>query len=118
MLAYYVEFHMRQAWKGLLYHDEEESQRQTPISPAEPSPSAKTQKGTARSENGFPLQTFRDLLKTLAALSRAPTQLGEEGPTFLRSRLSRKLVSRPIPWGDDHTRGQQMIVTSTDLLSG
>jgi transposase len=85
MLAYYVEFHMRQVWKGLLYHDEEGSQRQTPVSPVEPSPSAKAKKGTARSGNGFPLQTFRDLLKTLAALSRAPIQLGEDGPTFLRT---------------------------------
>jgi transposase len=94
MLAYYVEFHMRQAWKGLLYHDEEGSQRKTPVAPVEASSSAKAKKGTGRSKDGLPLQTFRDLLKSLAALSRAQVRLGDDGPAFLRTARQTTLQAR------------------------
>jgi hypothetical protein len=84
MLAYYVEFHLRKAWEPLLYHDEEGSQRKTPVSPVEPSKGAKAKKGTARTQDGFPLQTFRGLLQSLAALTRNQVQIGEGGPSYTR----------------------------------
>jgi len=46
MLAYYVEFHLRQAWQELLYHDEGGSQRKTPVAPVSPSAEGKTKKAT------------------------------------------------------------------------
>jgi hypothetical protein len=85
MLAYYVEFHLRRAWQSLLYHDEAGSQRRTPVAPAEPSASAKQKKGTARTKEGLPLQTFRGLLQSLATLSRDQIRLGDNGPLYTRT---------------------------------
>jgi len=85
MLAYYVEFHMRQAWKSLLYTDEAGGVRQTPVASLEPSPSAKLKKGRARTEDGLPLQDFKGLMKSLATLSRQQIRLGENGPAYTRT---------------------------------
>jgi len=94
MLAYYVEYHLRQAWKGLLYHDEEGSQRKTPVAPVEPSATAKAKKASGRSKDGFPLQTFRGLLQTLATLSKTTVQLGTDGPTYPRTSKMTKLQAK------------------------
>jgi transposase len=94
MLAYYVEYHLRQAWKGLLYHDEEGSQRKTPVAPVEPSATAKAKKALGRSKDGFPLQTFRGLMQTLATLSKATVQLGADGPTYPRTSKMTKLQTK------------------------
>jgi CBS domain-containing protein len=94
MLAYYVEFHLRQAWQNLLYHDEEGSQRKTPVAPVEPSPSSKQKKGTARSKDGLPLQTFRGLLQSLATLTRDQIRLGEDGPVYTRTAKPTVLQAR------------------------
>ena len=94
MLAYYVEFHLRQAWASLLYHDEAGSQRRTPVAAAEPSPGAREKKGTARSKDGLPLQTFRGLLQSLATLSREQIRLGENGPIYIRTTKPTTLQAR------------------------
>jgi hypothetical protein len=94
MLAYYVEFHLRRAWQSLLYHDEAGSQRRTPVAPVEPSASAKQKKGTARTKEGLPLQTFRGLLQSLATLSRDQIRLGETGPLYTRTTKPTALQSK------------------------
>jgi transposase len=94
MLAYYVEFHLRQAWASLLYHDEAGSQRKTPVAPAESSPDARQKKGSARTKDGLPLQTFRGLLQSLAALSRDQIRLGEDGPVYTRTANPTTLQTR------------------------
>jgi transposase len=96
MLAYYVEFHLRKAWQSLLYHDEVGSQRQTPVSPVEPSAGAKAKKATGRSVDGFPIQTFHGLLQTLASLTRAEVQLGTDGPIYPRIAKPTALQSRAL----------------------
>ena len=65
MLAYYVEWHMRNALKPLLYEDEElERQRRTrdPVKPAEASASAQAKKKTHKTAEGFVAHDFRSLL--------------------------------------------------------
>ena len=47
MLAYYVEWHLREAWAPLLYNDEEGSQRDTPVSPVQASASGQLKKKRA-----------------------------------------------------------------------
>lgn len=81
MLANYVKNHLRQAWKGLLCPDEEGSQRKTPVARVEPSAGGKAKKANGRSNDGFPLQTFRGI-QTLATLSKAIVQLGADGPAY------------------------------------
>ena len=72
-LAYYVEWHMREAWAPLLFQDEELSQQRKqrdPVAPARPSPSARRKKATRRSSEGLPLHSFKTLLAELAKRCR------------------------------------------------
>jgi hypothetical protein len=96
MLAYYVEFHLRQAWQELLYHDEGGSERKTPVAPVSPSAEGKAKKATGRSKDGLPLQTFAGLLKSLASLSRSQIRLGADGPTFSRTTKPASLQARAL----------------------
>jgi transposase len=70
MLAYYVEWHMREAWRELTFADEELAQKETrdPVAPAQSSDSAK-QKATKRTtRDGFPVLTFAGILTNLATI--------------------------------------------------
>jgi hypothetical protein len=96
MLAYYVEWHLRQAWAELLYADEEGSVRGTPVSPAEPSASAKKKKAKAHTQEGLPLQTFRGLLRSLATLARLRIRLGDRGPLYTRTTRPTPLQARAL----------------------
>jgi hypothetical protein len=96
MLAYYVEFHLRQAWQELLYHDEGGSQRKTPVAPVEPSAEGRAKKASGRSKDSLPLQTFAGLLKSLANLSRSQVQLGADGPTYFRTAKPTRLQARAL----------------------
>src|SRR5208282_1605873 len=73
LLAYYVEWHLRQAWVPLLFEDEErreERKRRDPVLPAEPSASAKTKKSSHQTKDGLPVQSFATLLADLASRAR------------------------------------------------
>ena len=90
MLAYYVEWHLREAWAPLLYTDEEGSQRETPVSPVQPSEAGKLKKQRAHGVDGLPLQSFGGLMKSLATLCQNRIRLGEKGPLYTRA-------TRPTP---------------------
>jgi len=69
LLAYYVEWHLRQAWAPLLFADEPlEIDRQTrdPVAPATPSPAARRKKAQRHTPDGLPLHSFDTLLEALA----------------------------------------------------
>ncbi len=74
MLAYYVEWHMRQRLKPLLFDDEEpgaaEAARRSVVAPARVSDSAKAKARRKRTAEGFPVHSFRTLLDDLATLCR------------------------------------------------
>lgn len=73
MLAYYVEWHMREAWAPLLFEDEElpqQRQQRDPVAPAQPSPSARRKKATRLTSDGLPLHSFKTLLAELAKRCR------------------------------------------------
>ncbi len=72
MLAYYVEWHMRQRLKPLLFEDEDgEGARWPPIvAPARVSESARAKAGSKRNADGDPVHSFRTLLGDLATLTR------------------------------------------------
>jgi transposase len=91
MLAYYVEWHMRQAFKPLLYEDEElETARRTrdPVKPAQPSASAQAKKKTHTTADGFPVHDFRSLLAHLGTRSRVTYQIGAVGSAVTFQQLS------------------------------
>src|SRR6516164_71178 len=74
MLAYYLEWHMRQRLAPMLYDDTEkdeaEALRASVVAKAERSPAAVTKQTTGRTEDGLPVHSFRTLLADLATLTR------------------------------------------------
>ena len=72
MLAYYVEWHMRQRLKPMLfddeYLDEASASRASPVAKAVRSEHAKAKDASKHAEDGLPLHSFRTLLKDLATL--------------------------------------------------
>jgi transposase len=73
LLAYYVEWHLRQAWEPLLFEDEgltEDRPRRDPVAPAKPSESARLKKKTHTTPGGLPVQSFRTLMAHLGTRCR------------------------------------------------
>ncbi|MFQ5664677.1 MAG: IS1634 family transposase [Terriglobia bacterium] len=74
MLAYYVEWHMRQKWAPLLFDDEDkaaaEQLRDSVVAPAQRSPQALRKASTKRSQDGLPVHSFQTLLSDLATISK------------------------------------------------
>ena len=73
LLAYYVEWHLRQAWEPLLFEDEgltEDRPRRDPVAPAKPSESAQLKKKTHTTPGGLPVQSFRTLMAHLGTRCR------------------------------------------------
>lgn len=73
MLAYYVEWHMRQALAPILFEDEEldrDRKRRDPVLPAKPSESAKMKKRTHMTADGLTVHDFDSLLAELATRGR------------------------------------------------
>lgn len=91
MLAYYVEWHMRQALRPLLYEDEDIDQmrrRRDPVKPAQPSPSAQAKKKTHQTSYGWEAHDFRSLLAHLGSRCRVTYQLVSEGDDATFQQLS------------------------------
>jgi hypothetical protein len=72
MLAYYVEWHMRQALAPLLFDDEDaeaaEAQRPSVVAPAQPSPKARRKASRQRTDAGEPVHSFQTVLADLATI--------------------------------------------------
>ena len=73
MLAYYVEWHLREAWAPILFHDHErakaEKERVSPVAALEVSAAAKRKRGSRRSDDGLPITSFIDLMRHLATMT-------------------------------------------------
>lgn len=73
-LAYYIEWHMREALKPLLFDDEQkveaENDRASIVAPAVRSESAKAKDRTKRNAAGEPVHSFRTLLDDLGTLTK------------------------------------------------
>lgn len=74
MLAYYVEWHMRQKLAPVLFDDHEPEQadkaRRSIVAPAERSAAARQKDLTKRTADGYPVHSFRTLLDDLATLAK------------------------------------------------
>jgi transposase len=70
MLAYYVEWHMREAWSPLLFNDEDKERKKTqdPIAPAKRSDDAMRKVHTKRLEDGTQVHSFQTLLKNMSQI--------------------------------------------------
>jgi transposase len=74
MLAYYLEWHMRQRLAPMLFDDtdkaEAEAQRRSVVAQAQRSKAAVKKQTTGQTEDGLPVHSFRSLLDDLATLAR------------------------------------------------
>lgn len=74
MLAYYVEWHMRQRLAPMLFDDTDkeaaETMRASVVAQAQRSPAAVRKQTTGLTEDGLPVHSFRSLLTDLATLAR------------------------------------------------
>jgi transposase len=66
MLAYYLEWHLRQAWAELTFTDESPTPSPDPVAKASRSPQAERKARTKRATNGAPCNSFRDVIAELA----------------------------------------------------
>ena len=72
MLAYYVEWHMREAWRELMFADTDQQAKATrdPVAPAKRSAAAQTKAATHRLDDGTPVHSFASLLEELSTVVR------------------------------------------------
>ncbi|MDX8450909.1 IS1634 family transposase [Mesorhizobium captivum] len=74
MLAYHVEWHLRQRLAPLLFHDTEldraRAARISPVASTEPSASARSKKAIKRNANGDPVHSFAGLIDHLGTMTR------------------------------------------------
>ena len=95
MLAYYVEWHMRQALAPMLFDDHDpaagQAARDSEVAPAQRSPAAQRKANTKQTEDGLPVHSFQTLLADLATISRDRIQ-----PRLAGAATFDK-VTRPTP---------------------
>src|SRR5512135_475182 len=72
MLSYYVEWHLREAWRELLFADEQRDAKdmRDPVAPATRSEAALRKAATHRLDNGLPVHSFRTLIEELPSAVR------------------------------------------------
>ena len=84
MLAYYVEWHMRQAWAPLLFADAEQAAKATrdPVAPAKRSASAQDKAASHTLPDGQAVHSFASLLAELATLVRNTCRTPHAAPNL------------------------------------
>jgi len=95
MLAYYLEWHMRQRLAPMLFDDTDkdaaDALRASVVAPAQRSPAAVTKQTTGLTEDGLPVHSFRSLLGDLATLARNTIT------TAITPDYPLTVVTRPTP---------------------
>lgn len=87
MLAYYVEWHLREAWRELLFADPDQDAKahRDPVAPAQRSPAAQAKASRHTLPDGTPVHSFATLLAELATLVRNTCRTpsaGAQAPVF------------------------------------
>jgi transposase len=98
MLAYHVEWHLREALAPILFHDTDlasaRAERASPVAKTEPSEAVMDKKATKRSPDGHPVMAFADLMAHLGTLTRNIARVP------LRHKHRVTLYARPTPLQD------------------
>jgi transposase len=96
MLAYYVEWHMREAWRELLFADTDQAAKTTrdPVAPAKRSAAAERKASTRKLEDGTPAHSFTTLMDELSTIvrntCRAPEAAGDAGTFHITTEPNAK----------------------------
>jgi len=87
MLAYYLEWNMRQALKPILFDDHDkqaaEAARASIVAKAVRSEAAKRKVKTRRTDDDLPVHSFQSLIADLATFTRNTMAMGDSSATFL-----------------------------------
>ena len=110
LLAYYVEWYMRQALSPLLFDDQTlpvERKRRDPVAPAEPTATARRKKTARETEDGYPIHSFATLMAELGTRCRhrcrlksdpdSPALFQDTLPTPLQTRALELIRLFPVP---------------------
>lgn len=91
MLAYYVEWHMRERLKPILFDDDQPKQLEgvSPVAPARPSAAATAKHASKRTAQGLPVHSFQSLLRDLATCTLNQTTIALAKP------IAANIVARP-----------------------
>jgi transposase len=94
MLAYYVEWHMREAWRPLLFADEDRARKthRDPVAAARRSEAALNKAATHTLQDGSPAYCFRTLLDELSTIARNTCQ-----PSAGSAQLTFQMTTLPNP---------------------
>jgi len=89
-LVYYVQWHMTEAWRPLLFADEDQQAKaaRDPVAPAKRSAKALNKVHSKRLDDGSPVQSFRTLIDHLGEIVRNTCRCpaaGPGAPTFHRT---------------------------------
>jgi len=82
MLAYYLTWHLRHAWRPLLFNDENPPVQPDPVAKAVRSQHAQRKARTKRTSTGEPCHSYKSLLAELATLTRNTIRLPGATATF------------------------------------
>jgi hypothetical protein len=100
MLAYYVEWHLRNAWAPLLFAEDDRAdaarRRGSPVKPAVRSASAEQKASAKKTPTGETVHRFRGLLDHLATLTQNTIQPAGDLPTFDRLTTPTDLQRRAL----------------------
>jgi hypothetical protein len=92
MLAYYVEWHMREKLRPVLFADDDQESaaqaRESIVAPAGRSASAQQKDATRRTTDDYPVQSFHDILADLGTLCRNRIRVSDFDSEFDKLTLA------------------------------
>jgi hypothetical protein len=96
MLAYYLTWHLRQAWAPLLFKDERPPLQADPVAKASRSPSAQHKAHTKHTTTGERAHSYKTLLAELATLTRNTIRLPNTPASFHKLAQPTPLQARAL----------------------
>ncbi len=96
MLAYYLTWHLKAAWKPLLFTDENRPVNKDPIAKALRSSAADAKARTKRASDGTPAHSYQTLLSELATQTRNRTRIAGRTDTFEKLAQPNDLQARAL----------------------
>jgi hypothetical protein len=103
MLAYYLSWHLRRAWKPLLFDDEQPPERPDPVAKASRSQQAKRKAQTKRTATGEPCHSLQTLLDELATRTRNTIRLHGAAASFDQLSEPTATQARALALVESHT---------------
>jgi hypothetical protein len=94
MLAYYLTWHLKQAWAELLFKDEHPPLQPDPVAKATRSPDAERKARTRRTSRGEPAHSLQTLLEELKTQTRNTVRIHATKATFQQLTTPTELQAR------------------------